>query len=66
MLIINVNDDSSKKIASEKNTHFFSSECNSERDNPNWKSSALEEYSEDKISINNEISERILPRLATR
>lgn len=38
-----ITEDSSKKIASEKNTHFFSSECNSERDNPNWKSSALEE-----------------------
>lgn len=41
--VMAITEDSSKKIASEKNTHFFSSECNSERDNPNWKSSALEE-----------------------
>ena len=58
---------SSQKVKEEeKNTrHYFSEECNGERENI-MDSQARIELDDDKLSINNEISERFIPRLATR
>jgi hypothetical protein len=67
----NEKDISEKKIEDTKNTrHFFSEECNGEGENeqegPSWRGLDIDELEDDKISINNEISERLIPRLATR
>jgi hypothetical protein len=57
---------SEKKIESEKNTrHFFSEERNCSDTNLHC-TVLLEGEEDDKLSINNEISERVLPRMPTR